>query len=65
MDYLAIVLAVLAALVGIRSSLPTPPRWAVAGLAVALLALALICQFTQLTKHDWVNTARPHVHVSN
>ena len=56
MDYLAIVLAVLAAVAGFRSSRPAPPAWATVGVAVALLALALICQFTALTQHAWVNT---------
>jgi hypothetical protein len=65
MDYLAIVLAALAAVTGLLSAHPTrPPRWATAGVAVALLALALICQFTQLSRHDWVNTAHPHVRVN-
>lgn len=66
MDYLAIVLAALAAVAGFLSAHPTKPRpWATAGVAVALLALALICQFTQLSRHEWVNTTHPRVHVTN
>lgn len=56
MDYLAIVLAVLAAVAGFLSDHPNRPGWARVGIAVALLALALICQFTEITRHAWINT---------
>ena len=55
MDYLAIVFALASAVVGWRSTVAAPPRWASVGLAVALLALAVTAQFTGITEYTWVN----------
>lgn len=55
MDVLALILACLAVIVGFLSPLPSGPapvarsRFTTVGVAVALLAAALICQFVDLT----------------
>ena len=55
MDYLAIVLALLSAAAG-WFVYKRPAQLGVLGIAIALLALALIAQDTAITQHHWVNT---------
>lgn len=63
MDILALIFCALAIIAGVLSPLPSGPspvvrhRFGTVGVAVALVAAALICQ--------WVNLTGVHVHVTH